>query len=156
MTANMNPDSAGAHSLSQAVVLELLRTGNRLSSLGEELFRRFSLTAAQFNVLAVLEYVEGPLTQSDLSEELVVTRASVTSVIDRLESKGLVRRLAVPGNRRIRHVELTDEGVATFRNVEPHYREALSRALAGLTTEQKETCLALMRTLREQLETREA
>jgi MarR family 2-MHQ and catechol resistance regulon transcriptional repressor len=73
-------------------VLNIVRTANIISLKGEALFRRFCLTEAQFNVLFALKYKAHEWTQSDLGKRLVVTRASVTSVLDKLEEKGLVAR----------------------------------------------------------------
>jgi len=110
-------------------VLNIVRTANVLSQQGAALFRRFELTEAQFNVLFALQYKERPWTQSDLGKRLVVTRASITSVLDKLEQKGLVKRNSVPGNRRIYHVELTEAGKALLQKVEPLYREDVHRVL---------------------------
>ncbi len=105
------------------VVLNLVRTANVLSVLGAALFRRFGLTEAQFNVLFALKYKTRAWTQSDLSKRLVVTRASITSVLDKLESKELVKRVDVEGNRRIYHVDLTAKGLELLNKVEPVYRK---------------------------------
>lgn len=104
-------------------VLNIVRTANIIAQEGAALFRRFDLTEAQFNVLFALKYKERGWTQSDLGKRLVVTRASVTSVLDKLETKGLVRRKTVPGNRRIYHVELTPKGLSLLNEVEPVYRK---------------------------------
>lgn len=109
--------------LRHETVLNLVRTANVLSLLGAALFRRFGLTEAQFNVLFALKYKTRDWTQSDLSKRLVVTRASITSVLDKLEAKGLVKRAEVEGNRRIYHVDLTHKGLDLINKVEPVYRK---------------------------------
>jgi MarR family 2-MHQ and catechol resistance regulon transcriptional repressor len=103
-------------------VISIVRTAGLLSLRGAALFRQFDLTEAQFNVLFSLKYKETAWTQSDLGKRLVVTRASVTSVLDKLESKGFVARNVVEGNRRIYHVELTPAGRSLIDEVEPLYR----------------------------------
>lgn len=110
-------------------VLNIVRTASILSLKGAALFRRFNLTEAQFNVLFALKYKQSEWTQSDLGRRLVVTRASITSVLDKLESKDLVKRVEVPGNRRIYHVELSDKGMALINRVEPVYRESIHEVL---------------------------
>lgn len=113
-------------------VLNVVRTASLLSLKGSDLFRQFGLTEAQFNVLFSLKYKEKVWTQSDLGKRLVVTRASVTSVLDKLESKGLVARLGVEGNRRIYHIDLTPEGRALIDQVEPLYRRDVYEVMADL------------------------
>jgi MarR family 2-MHQ and catechol resistance regulon transcriptional repressor len=111
------------------VVLNIIRTATMIAQKGAFIFRRFDLTEAQFNVLFALKYKKTEWTQSDLSKRLVVTRASITSVLDKLESKGLVKRQEVSGNRRIYHVSLTRQGEVLINKVEPVYRSSIHKAL---------------------------
>lgn len=113
-------------------LLNIVHTANLLGQAGVALFRRFDLTEAQFNVLFALKFKQRDLTQSELGKRLVVTRASITSVLDKLEEKGLVERRVVPGNRRIFHVELTEKGWKMIREVEPLYRAEVHKALDDL------------------------
>lgn len=113
-------------------VLNLVRTATLLSARATQLFRQFDLTEAQFNVLFALKFSQAAITQAELGKRLVVTRASITSVLDKLEAKGLVKRIDVPENRRIHHVELTDEGRTLVNNVEPLYRKEVREVLGDL------------------------
>ncbi len=126
------------------LVLNIVRTATQISQKGALLFRRFDLTEAQFNVLFALKYKTSAWTQSDLSKRLVVTRASITSVLDKLEDKGLVMREKVPGNRRIYHVALTRQGKNLIDTVEPVYRETIHKALDSFSDRQ---CLELIHRL---------
>jgi MarR family 2-MHQ and catechol resistance regulon transcriptional repressor len=61
----------------------------------------YGITDAQFNVLIRLQYAsERFLSQADL-ERLVVNKADMTGIIDRLERAGLVRREDCPKDRRV-------------------------------------------------------
>lgn len=113
-------------------ILSIVRTANLVSARAGQLFRGFGLTEAQFNVLFSLRHSTRNVTQAELGKRLVVTRASVTSVLDKLEDKGLVERQKVAGNRRIYHVRLTLEGAQLMARVEPSYREEVHRALGDL------------------------
>lgn len=125
-------------------VLNVVRTASLLSLKGSDLFRQFGLTEAQFNVLFSLKYKEKVWTQSDLGKRLVVTRASVTSVLDKLESKGLVARHAVEGDRRIYHIDLTPAGRSLIDEVEPLYRRDVYEVMADLD---EASCRALTKNL---------
>lgn len=118
--------------LRHEAVLNVVHTANLIASTGAILFRRWGLTEAQFNVLFALKHKRVDVTQSDLGKRLVVTRASITSVLDKLEQKGLVERRNVPGNRRIYHVSLTDAGRRLVDEVEVPYREEIHQALTDL------------------------
>ena len=118
--------------LRHETVLNIVHTANTLAVAALRLFRRFDLTEAQFNVLFALKYKNVTITQSELGKRLVVTRASITSVLDKLEQKGLVERMTVEGNRRIHHVELTAKGRRLIDRIEPHYRDILQKVLEDL------------------------
>jgi len=125
-------------------VINVIHTANRLSQVGAALFRQYDLTEAQFNLLFILKYSTGNVTQSDLGKRLVVTRASITSLVDKMEEKGLVQRLNVPGNRRIHHVTFTPKGRALVDEIEPSYRKVVHATVSGL---RKEDCETLTRWL---------
>ena len=126
------------------VVLNIVRTSSVMSNAGADIFRRHGLTEAQFNALFALKYKQHPWTQSDLGRRLVVTRASVSSVLDKLEEKGFVARELVPDNRRIRHVVLTAAGRCVIDEAEADYRGQIHSAL-GLLSEKD--CRQLSRAL---------
>lgn len=137
--------------LRHAAVINIIRTANLFGAVGAAFFRQYDLTEAQFNVLFSLKYKERNVTQSDLGERLVVTRASVTSVLDKLEGKGLVRRETVEGNRRIYHVSLTPAGLALINSVEPPYRERVHRSMRGLTDAEMNVLIDCLERVRAEL-----
>jgi DNA-binding MarR family transcriptional regulator len=65
---------------------------------------------AAFNVLSVLGGDASPLRPSIIAERMMVTRATITGVLDSLEARKLIRRLASPTDRRSRDVVLTRAG----------------------------------------------
>ncbi len=72
------------------------------------------LTPSQFDVIATLGDTEG-LTCSELSAQTLVTKGTLTGVLDRLVSKGLIRRDAMKKDRRCTKISLTVKGTALFR-----------------------------------------
>ena len=131
-------------------VLSIVHTATFLSNAGADLFRSYGLSVAQFNVLFALKYKKGDITQSALSKRLVITRASTTSVLDKLEEKGLVQRHAVADNRRIYHVALTPEGRKLVNAIEPHYRDDIHAFTDGLNDRECRTLIALLERVRSQ------
>ena len=129
-------------------VLNIVRTANLLAARAAQLFRQFDLTEAQFNVLFALKFADGDITQAELGKRLVVTRASITSVLDKLEGKDLVRRADVPGNRRIHHVVLTDKGRALIEHVEPIYRAEVHGVLEGFDEAECQALIGSMERVR--------
>ena len=89
-------------------------------------YRRFGLTITSFNLLMLLQHGKDrdTFTQQALSEKLVVTESDTTKVLDRLERRGLVRRL--PGkDRRSHHLTITAKGAHVLDEVWPTHVEAM-------------------------------
>ena len=133
-------------------VLNIVRTATMVSQKGATLFRKYGLTEAQFNVLFALKYKERHWTQSDLGRRLVVTRASITSVLDKLEEKELVKRNEVVGNRRIYHVDLTESGRTLLDEVEPLYRKDIHHVLRDFDDKACRALIASLEQIREEAE----
>lgn len=108
--------------------------------------RGSGLTPSQFDILATLGNTKG-MCFRELGDKTLITKGTLTGVIDRMEVKGLVRRAALPDDRRMTVVQLTERGEEEFaRLFLPHiafckqsfaeYREedfaALESALAKL------------------------
>ena len=69
---------------------------------------------AQYSVLVVVSANPG-LSQSELAETLGIERARLVRLLDKLEKRGLLHRLAVPRDRRAHALQLTAEGQKTLR-----------------------------------------
>src|SRR5690348_4248839 len=65
---------------------------------------------AAFNVLSVLDGDPSPLRPSVIAQRMMVTRATITGLLDSLEARGLVARQASTADRRSREVALTAAG----------------------------------------------
>ena len=76
----------------------------------ESVARRFDLTTAQARALLALE---APAPMRSLAEHLRCDASYVTSIADRLEERGLVGRAARENDRRVKLLQLTDEGRRT-------------------------------------------
>lgn len=77
--------------------------------------RRFVATGGEFDlapqqVIALRILGGGPRKMSDLADALFCDNSNVTGIIDRLEERGLVRREAAEGDRRVKLLVLTEEG----------------------------------------------
>src|SRR6059058_3492575 len=72
---------------------------------------RLGLSFAQAHALRLLD-PEEPLPMSSLAERLFCDASNVTGIADRLEARGLVERRSSAGDRRVKALTLTDNGVA--------------------------------------------
>ncbi len=90
------------------------------------------LTLPQFDVLAQLDRRPEGMTPKELTRELLVTAGNVTGIVARLEQHGLVRREAVPQDRRTVRIQLTAEGRRRNETALPAHRRDLARLLASV------------------------
>jgi DNA-binding MarR family transcriptional regulator len=128
----------------------------RLLVIARLIERRLDATAMEFgvhpsegDVLFTLRRAGAPhrLSPKALSEALLVTSGTMTNRLDRLEARGLVRRLPDPADRRGVLVELTDEGRALAdRAVEVHLARE-EELLAGLSRRERDQLSRLGRKL---------
>ena len=108
----------------EAAFLSMVWTWTRIEGVGRGFFASFRITEAQFNALMILwDYRAAALRQHELAELLVVNRASMGGVLDRMERNGWVKRATDPLDRRATRVLLTDRGVEKLDEVRgPYYR----------------------------------
>lgn len=100
-------DPTALHDAHEILALVLgLRRGLLRGARGE--LARSGLTGAQANVVSLLG-TRGPLTISELARELHLGHSTVSGIVDRLQRRGIVQRLADPADRRYTRVSLTDE-----------------------------------------------
>ena len=90
-------------------------------------------TLPRFDVMAALHRAEHALTMSELSRELLVSNGNTTTVVDRLESDGLVRRTPSASDRRIVHVALTDDGRRHFAHLAADHEARVDELFAGVS-----------------------
>ncbi len=128
---------------------QLLRLTRRMHRAHKRYLEPLGITPAMSRLLGVAARGEEPARMVDLANRLGVVPRAVTTVVDALESCGLVRRVADPTNRRVVRVALTDEGSATLRQLREARRSAAEELLAPLEPAQREQLSALLTALDE-------
>lgn len=117
------------NALATETVMNTVRTGDLLFDRIGRLLRPLGVSSAGGLVLGLLRD-NGPMAPSTLGERLIVTRATVTGLVDSLERRGLVQRTAHPTDRRSLIVEITPEGLEVLAKVRSivhrHEREWMS------------------------------
>jgi len=91
------------------------------------------LSAAQFIIIANLAAAEGPMSASDLCKGISYDAGAMTRMLDRLESKGLIRRNRSAHDRRLMHLELTEEGRAAYPRMREISLTVANRFLRGFS-----------------------
>lgn len=128
---------------SLATVRSLVRAYQAFSSYSETFVRQYDLTSAQFDVIATLGNTQG-LSMGEIGEKTLITKGTLTGVVDRLERKGLVTRETPPENRRSVIVQLTATGQQLFEQVFPAHVNDIKQHLEVLDTSEMELLRVLL------------
>ena len=91
------------------------------------------ISSAQFIVIAALALADSAKSASDLCKGISYDAGAMTRMIDRLESKGLIRRNRRPDDRRVVYVELTDEGSRAYPRMREVSMGVVNRFLRGFS-----------------------
>ncbi len=110
--------------------------------------RALNLTPPQFDIVATLGNTPG-MSPKELGEKTLITKGTLTGVVDRLADKGLVRRIASPNDGRSQIVQLTAPGKKLFARIFPAHLSHMERAFAHLSPEDLAGMTDNLRRLRE-------
>jgi DNA-binding MarR family transcriptional regulator len=136
----------GACALATECYANLWRAAELLMGLhNRHTLDQYQLSPSARGVLAVVEGAGQPLEPSVIAERLVVTTGSMTSLLDTLEKRGLVRRLPHPEDRRKLLIDITADARAIIDELLPtmHARER-DVIGAALTTGEQRTLLRFL------------
>jgi DNA-binding MarR family transcriptional regulator len=122
--------NAPFRSREQEAYLNLLRTADALETSVEAKLGEFGLTGTQYNALRILRGA-GPegLPCSEIGERMITHDPDITRLLNRLESRGFVRRVRGKSDRRVIYGKITAAGLRLLKEmdepVEKHAREIL-------------------------------
>jgi MarR family 2-MHQ and catechol resistance regulon transcriptional repressor len=95
------------------------------------------LTVSQFGVLEALYHL-GPLNQRALGQKLLKSGGNITMVIDNLEKRGQVIRIADPDDRRAVLIHLTKSGKSFISKFFPSHLERIIEEFSVLSKKEKQ------------------
>lgn len=126
----------GASALATECFANVYRAADLLMALhNRHTLDEYQLSPSARQILAVVEGAGEPLEPSIIAERLLITTGSVTSLLDNLEKRGLIRRLPHPEDRRKLLVEITPAAQGIVDELLPslHARErdVISAALSA-------------------------
>ena len=112
---------------------------------------RASIAATGLNLtdFAVLEAIlhKGAMPVNMIGKKVLLTSGSISTAIDRLEKRGLVRRRRDKSDGRIFHVELTDAGRQIIRDAFDRHRRNLESVAGVLSAEERRQLVGLLKRL---------
>ena len=138
-------------SVQQELVISLLRTNDQLQYRFAQLFKQFDLTRPQYNILRILRGEGAPLPSLEIASRMITVAPAVTSLIDKLEGRDLVRRKRCTKDRRVWYVELTKQGQRLVEKLDKPNLELHSQLVGKLTQKECRQVIAVLESIRENL-----
>lgn len=108
------------------------KTNTKLKNNLAKALKPYNVTHEQWPLLVKL-WIEDGISQKELAEMSFKDQPTTTRILDKLEQRGLIRRQANPGDRRVSLIYLTREGQEISGPLIPIARQALEEALVGLS-----------------------
>jgi MarR family 2-MHQ and catechol resistance regulon transcriptional repressor len=127
---------------------ELVRAYQAFAAYDAAGFRDTGLTPPQADVLFTLGNTEG-LTFKEIGELTLITKGTLTGIIDRMQEKGLVKRVTLSNDRRCTRVVLTAKGIKLFNREFPRQINYVKQRFDRLTEAEQDTALQTLKKIRE-------
>jgi DNA-binding MarR family transcriptional regulator len=104
------------------------KTFAKLQRVAEDDLRKYGTTPSQFSILLNLS-TEESTPMSELSKLSACVNSNITSIIGRMEERGLVKRMQDKKDRRVVRVELTEEGKKLYNKTVLPHKQFLAKML---------------------------
>ncbi|MEI3606996.1 MarR family transcriptional regulator [Pseudogracilibacillus sp. SE30717A] len=106
--------------------------------------KSYNLNLTEFAVLEFL-YHKGEQPIQLIGKKVLLASSSITYVVDKLEEKGYLERIACPKDRRVIYGKLTERGHQVIKEIFPQHRKAIANIFSSLTKEEKEHAIVLLK-----------
>ncbi|WP_019153012.1 MarR family winged helix-turn-helix transcriptional regulator [Robertmurraya massiliosenegalensis] len=111
-----------------------------------KLINTYGLNPTEFAVLELL-YHKGDQPLQQIGGKILLASGSITYVVDKLEEKGYLVRVACPSDRRVTFAQITDNGKKFIENVFPGHEQRIHELMSELSNEEKEEAIELLKKL---------
>jgi MarR family transcriptional regulator, organic hydroperoxide resistance regulator len=141
------PKVADQGDIANRLFFKLYQASNLMHKSGTSAVSAFGSTTQQWAVLGALSRPQANLaglSVKELMEYLMVSRQSLTAILDRMELVGLVERVRIDGDGRLRHVRLTNKGTNIWADMRPAIRGFYDAALQEFSVEESYLLMRLL------------
>ncbi len=111
-----------------------------------KMIQTYGLNPTEFAVLELL-YHKGDQPLQQIGGKILLASGSITYVVDKLEEKGYLRRVACPNDRRVTFAQITDHGKRFIEDVFPDHERKIHQLMSELSPEEKEVAITLLKKL---------
>jgi len=129
--------------LNFVLVEKLNAVYDKVKKIKSKSLKETKLTIPQITVLEVVKR-KGAIPLKVIGEELKVTGANITCIIDNLEKEKLIKRSSSKNDRRVILAELTAEGEKKVNEIFPNFNKKMDEVFSNLDNNEKQQLLNLL------------
>jgi DNA-binding MarR family transcriptional regulator len=130
-------------------MVEIVRTGTAFVALANRVLSGYQLSAAARQALAVLDGAGEPLSPTEIARRLIISTASVTSLLDTLERRELVERRPDPNDRRGLLIAITPSAQNLVRQYVPQIVALQTAVMNDVDEHDRQQVIAVLRRIRQ-------
>lgn len=131
-------------SLSLQLFSELCRSNRYLTDASTENIKLFGLNLTEFAVLELL-FHKGDTPIQHIGKKILISSGNMTYVLDKLETKGFIKRLPCPKDRRVTYAVLTEEGHQLISSIFPEHEQMIDQLFSQINSTEKEMLIYLLK-----------
>lgn len=106
--------------------------------------KSYQLNLTEFGVMEFL-YHKGEQPIQLIGKKVLLASSSITYVVDKLEEKGYLERIACPNDRRVIYGRLTEKGEKLMKEIFPQHKKAMAMIFSSLSKNEKEQAIELLK-----------
>ncbi len=103
-------------------LLNIVYTANWINSHEISFFKPYGISPQQFNILRILKGAKEPLKVQTIKDRMIERAPNATRLMDKLCNKNLIERIACEGDRRVVHIQITENGVKLLEDISEHLK----------------------------------
>jgi MarR family transcriptional regulator, 2-MHQ and catechol-resistance regulon repressor len=141
---NMKENQDTKQSLKLFIVLS-----RAYKALNEEINKNIQengLNPTEFAVLELL-YHKGDQPLQQIGGKILLASGSITYVVDKLEQKGFLKRVACPKDRRVTYAQISETGRSLIDRIFPNHEARIHELMSALSPEEKSDAINLVKKL---------
>lgn len=124
---------------------EFISASKEVDDLYHMLALKFGLSDSAMWILCTMREVNRELTQSEIAQEMSMSRQTVNSAIKNLEKQGYLQMVPVPGDRRNKTLSFTEKGEAFVKNTVDRMLDLEHQVFAKLEVKEQEQITEILR-----------
>lgn len=130
----LRKSKTSAELLVRAITLLYTKAGK----ISDAFFASFGITAAQYNVLALLAEEDDNINQLTISKRMLVSPGNITRILDKLVAAKLIKRTEDKQDRRHKCVSITAKGKSLHNQIKPAYDRYLQRLPGAISAKEQQ------------------